>query len=255
MVDQLRIPIHQVSALIIGDEILSGLRQDAHMPFLINWLPTLGIKLSQVNYVGDDASELEQALEASRNRGDITFCFGGIGATPDDRTRYTAAKLFSRPLTRHPEAERQIRNRFGEEAEPYRVRMADLPRGCDLIPNDATQIPGFYLENHYFFPGFPEMAQSMLQQLMQTHFAPPGHPTSQLTVLQVISPESDLVPIMEQLQQDHPHCAFFSLPQFDPTAPKLLGFRSQAPDPAVLKALQEALERAQIPWQEAKGAP
>jgi molybdopterin-biosynthesis enzyme MoeA-like protein len=53
-----------------------------------------------------------------------------------------------------------IKNRFSDNSEPYRIHMADLPDGCELIPNTASLIPGFYHDHHYFFPGFPNMAQS-----------------------------------------------------------------------------------------------
>ncbi|MBF0196019.1 MAG: competence/damage-inducible protein A, partial [Magnetococcales bacterium] len=156
------IPITEAGAIIIGDEILSGYRQDAHMAYLIKTLPELGVILKRVSYVGDSQEELCNTLLCSSKSTIPIFCFGGIGATEDDRTRQVAAQVFGRPLTRHPEAELMIRNRFGDNSEPYRILMADLPSGCKLIPNKLSQIPGFYHDNHYFFPGFPNMAQSML---------------------------------------------------------------------------------------------
>ena len=44
--------------------------------------------------------------------------------------------------------------RFGEEAYPIRIRMADLPEGSRLIPNPYNQIPGFSIGHHHFLPGF-----------------------------------------------------------------------------------------------------
>ncbi|MBF0455109.1 MAG: competence/damage-inducible protein A [Magnetococcales bacterium] len=240
--------VTKAGALIIGDEILSGYRQDAHLAHLIKTLPPLGVAISRVGYVGDDPKELYQALACSRQSAIPIFCFGGIGATEDDRTRQTAADLFNRPLTRHPEAERMIRDRFADQAEPYRIRMADLPEGCGLIPNPVNQIPGFYHDNHYFLPGFPTLAHPMLTWLWENLLTPPGHQTVVVTSLMVTSLESQLVPLMESLAAQHPTCRFFCLPSANFNGQIEFGFRSPQPNPEVLADLQHKLDSANIPW-------
>ncbi|MFM8460879.1 MAG: molybdopterin-binding protein, partial [Polynucleobacter victoriensis] len=40
--------------IVVGDEILSGKRQDKHMAKMIELLSERGLSLSQVEYVGDD---------------------------------------------------------------------------------------------------------------------------------------------------------------------------------------------------------
>jgi molybdopterin-biosynthesis enzyme MoeA-like protein len=243
-----RIPITEAGAIIIGDEILSGYRQDAHMAYLIKTLPELGVLLKRVSYVGDDPVELRNALSCSSHSTIPVFCFGGIGATEDDRTRQIAAEVFNRPLTRHPEAERLIRNRFGDTSEPYRIRMADLPDGCELIPNAVSQIPGFHLDHHYFFPGFPNMAQPMLKWVVNNRLKPPGHRTVSVTSLMVTCKESQLVPIMEKLTDQFPQCRFFSLPSAEFNGQVELGFRSTLGDPKAIASMQMLLDEDQIPW-------
>ncbi|MBF0357231.1 MAG: competence/damage-inducible protein A [Magnetococcales bacterium] len=240
--------ITQAGAIIIGDEILSSYRQDAHMPYLLKTFPNLGISLKRVAYVGDSPKELHNTLKCSRSSEIPVFCFGGIGATEDDRTRQIAAQVFNRPITRHPEAEKMIRNRFGEESEPYRIRMADLPKGCDLIPNPASQIPGFYHDNHYFMPGFPNMAQTMISWILTNILKPPGHKTVTVTSHFVNCKESQLVPIMESLTRKFPMCSFFSLPSTDCSGLIELGFRSSQPIPAALTFMEKLLKIENIPW-------
>jgi molybdopterin-biosynthesis enzyme MoeA-like protein len=77
---------------IIGDEILSGKRQDAHLTKVIELLSSRGLHLSWANYLGDIPDQITSSLKASMARGDIVFSFGGIGATPDDYTRQCAAR-------------------------------------------------------------------------------------------------------------------------------------------------------------------
>ena len=71
--------------LIVGDEILSGKREDKHLPKVIELLAARGLGLAWARYVGDDpqriTADLVDAFAAAR-RGDVVFSCGGIGATP-----------------------------------------------------------------------------------------------------------------------------------------------------------------------------
>lgn len=80
-----------IGAFIIGDELLSGKRQDKHLPKLIELLAARGLKLAWAQYLGDNPARLLAALRHSLASGDLVFSFGGIGATPDDHTRACAA--------------------------------------------------------------------------------------------------------------------------------------------------------------------
>jgi len=139
---------------IIGDEILSGKRQDKHLNKTIELLSARGLRLSWANYLGDIPSQITAALKASMARGDIVFSFGGIGATPDDFTRQCAAEALGVPIERHAGAVAELEARFGEAAYPKRVLMADFPQDADLIPNPVNRVAGFSIREHYFVPGF-----------------------------------------------------------------------------------------------------
>jgi len=80
-----------IGALIIGDEILSGKRQDKHLDHVIATLAARRLQLAWVHYLGDDRSRLTTTLSQTLASPDIVFSFGGIGATPDDHTRQAAA--------------------------------------------------------------------------------------------------------------------------------------------------------------------
>ena len=83
-------------AIIIGDEILSGKRQDKHMPKLIQMLGERGLDLAWCHYIGDDPELITATLRRTLTSGDVVFSFGGIGATPDDHTRACAARAAGR---------------------------------------------------------------------------------------------------------------------------------------------------------------
>ena len=52
----------KIGALIIGDEILSGKRQDRHFAHLQSILAERGLELSWTIIVGDDPAQLERVL-------------------------------------------------------------------------------------------------------------------------------------------------------------------------------------------------
>ena len=159
----------EIHALIIGDEILSGKRKDKHLTHLIETLKKHNFHISRADYISDDTEEIKKTLE--QKKGVIVFCFGGIGATPDDCTRSAAALAHKKLLIRHPEAKVLIEKQFGEEAYPKRILMADLPEEASLIPNSVNNIPGFFINQHFFMPGFPEMAWPMIDWVLKNHLS------------------------------------------------------------------------------------
>lgn len=204
----------KVGLILIGDELLSGLRQDKHLPKMREILKQRGISLSWVRIVGDDWSLLVQTLKETFKSEEIVFSFGGIGATPDDLTRQAAAEATDRKLYRHPEAVRLLEDKFGQEAYPNRILMSELPQGCHLIPNPVNQIPGFSLGHHYFVPGFPNMAWPMVEWVLdncyQDQFDKVPEEEHRWLLSEVM--ESELIPMMEELLKLFPEVALSSLP-------------------------------------------
>ena len=63
----------KIRLIIIGDEILSGRRQDKHMPKLIELLGQRGLQLGGVELVSDDRPTIVQTLKRSFASGDVVF--------------------------------------------------------------------------------------------------------------------------------------------------------------------------------------
>jgi molybdopterin-biosynthesis enzyme MoeA-like protein len=225
-----------IGALIIGDEILSGKRQDRHLAHVIATLGERGLTLGWARYEGDDRARLTAVLRDSFARGDIVFGFGGVGATPDDHTRQATAAALGVPLTRHAEAVAEIEARFGAEAYPHRVLMAEFPAGSAIIPNPVNRVASFSIRGHYFFPGFPEMAWPMLDWVLATH-APvfTARPVAERAIVVYGAGESQLLPVMDDNVARFPGLKLFSLPSFVSGGGRRmeLGVRG---DPALLAA-------------------
>ena len=204
----------RVGVVIIGDEILSGRRQDKHLAKAIELLAARGMRLSWARYCGDDRPRLVETLKQSFATGDLVFSFGGIGATPDDHTRQSAAAALGVALALHPEAEREIRSRFGEETTAHRLRMGEFPEGSRIIPNPYNRIPGFSFEDHHFVPGFPQMAWPMMEWVLDTQYAhlhnADAHAEDSIIVYEAL--EGHLVDLMAGLESDFSGVTIFSLP-------------------------------------------
>ncbi|WP_028007719.1 competence/damage-inducible protein A [Solimonas flava] len=204
-----------VGLLVIGDEILSGKRQDRHFARVIELLRARGMELSWARILGDDEAAIAEAIVAAQACGDALLSCGGIGATPDDCTRQAAARAFGVPIERHREAEALIVDQYGAAARPNRVLMADFPQGAALIPNPVNRVAGFSIGRCYFVPGFPEMAWPMLEWVLDgplraLHRAEPDIEFRLRAI--GTSGEGDLLPLMQETLARYPGIKLSSLP-------------------------------------------
>jgi len=221
--------------IVIGDEILSGKREDKHLPKVIELLGARGLALGWAEYVGDSPARITAALKRAFDSGDVVFSTGGIGATPDDHTRQCAARALGVDLALHPEAAALILERMqdiareqGKPFEPdradnaHRLNMGVFPLGAQLIPNPYNKIAGFTCAGAkegavHFVPGFPVMAWPMIEWVLDTLY-PHRFATGAWTERSVIvfgAMEATLTPLMEAIEQAHPPVKVFSLPSVD----------------------------------------
>jgi len=152
--------------LVIGDEILSGRTKDKNIGYVAEHLTTIGIDLKEVRVVPDEEPEIVAALNALRNRYTYVFTTGGIGPTHDDITADSVAKAFGVPIDYHPLALEILRERMaavGGAMNEARMRMARIPDGADLVFNNVSAAPGFWIGNVIVMAGVPQIMQAMLE--------------------------------------------------------------------------------------------
>lgn len=247
-----------IGVFILGDEILSGKREDRHFARVQEILSSRGLGLSWVQYLGDDRRRCVDAFEKSFASQDLVFSFGGIGSTPDDHTRQAAAQALGLPLVLHPEAEALIRQRSeetGQPCTPERLRMGEFPEGACIIPNPYNRIPGFSIARHYFLPGFPVMAWPMMEAVLDSRFAEFFSESCELDQSLLVAGifEATVTPLLERLDKAYPDLRIYSLPSAPvpgDTGPRRLlelGVKAR------LAGVQgQAEERVQLAYQELK---
>jgi molybdopterin-biosynthesis enzyme MoeA-like protein len=220
--------------IIIGDEILSGKRQDKHLAKFIELLSERGLSLSYADYVGDDPERITLTLQRAFEHKGVVFSCGGIGATPDDHTRQCAAKALGLDLVLHPEAEVSIRERTREVAlenglpyEPdrpdnvHRLNMGRFPAGASIIPNPYNKIAGFTCQGPqgvvHFVPGFPVMAWPMMAWVLDNFYAEHFHSQAHMekSIIVMGAMEATLTPLMEAIEARFIGVKVFSLPSVD----------------------------------------
>ena len=220
--------------IIIGDEILSGKRQDKHLAKFIELLSERGLSLSYADYVGDDPERITLTLQRAFEHKGVVFSCGGIGATPDDHTRQCAAKALGRELVLHPEAEALIRERTRDVAlenglpyEPdrpdnvHRLNMGRFPAGASIIPNPYNKIAGFTCQGPHgvvhFVPGFPVMAWPMMAWVLDNFYAEHFHSQAHMekSIIVMGAMEATLTPLMEAIEARFSGVKVFSLPSVD----------------------------------------
>ena len=206
-----------IGAIIIGDEITLGRRQDKHFAKVVELLAARGLTLDWALYHGDNRERLTETLRRSFASGDIVFSCGGIGNTPDDHTRQAASAAAGTELVLHPDADREIRTRYaeiGREVTDYALDMGRFPAGSRIIPNPFNRIPGFSLGDHHFVPGFPQMAWPMIEWVLDTYYADRFNrrPSAEAAILVWKGIESTLTPLMLKIEAEYPGLKVFSLP-------------------------------------------
>ncbi len=207
--------------IVIGDEILSGKRQDKHFAKVVELLAARGLKLAWARYLGDEHARLVEHLRQTRAGEDVVFSCGGIGATPDDHTRQAAAEAWGVPLALNPEARELIARHMQEICQPLtpeRLRMGELPAGAALIPNPYNRIPGFSLDRHHFVPGFPVMAWPMIEGVLDRqyrHLFGAGAEAERGLLVSGLN-EGTLTPLFDALEREFEGVRIWSLPRIDP---------------------------------------
>lgn len=243
-------------ALIIGDEILSGKRQDKHFAKVAELMAARGLRLSWVEYLGDDRDRLAATFRRTLAAGDVVFSFGGIGNTPDDHTRQAAAAALGVELELHPEGVEEARVRFGDDLTPQRLQLVTFPAGSRIIPNPFNRIPGFMAREHYFVPGFPQMAHPMVEWVLDSFykdlFSPVDARVEKAFLLTGdMAYESALLDLMERIVAGYPALRLFSLPSLVGSERRHLELGVEGEPALVDRAMEEIrgeVEKRGISW-------
>lgn len=161
-----------IELVTIGDELLYGEHADDNGAWLGRRLAADGVRVLRRTTVGDDETAIRDAVGTALDRAAVVLCTGGLGPTPDDRTRPALAALFGRSLRVSDEVLSSIRARFtalGREMPPSNRVQAEVPDGATVFPNAKGTAPGLALEDDagrvaIALPGVPREMQWLVER-------------------------------------------------------------------------------------------
>ncbi len=212
MAEEVRDAGPRAVVVAVGDELLYGETTDTNGSWMARELSGLGFRVARRWVVGDLEEEIASTLEAALAVGEVVLVTGGLGPTPDDRTREAVSRLLGRPLEVDPAILGGLRARFRDQGFPdlpeISHAMARVPRGGTPLRNPRGAAPGLLLEVGegrvvILLPGVPaemrgifqEEVAPLLLERFQSRFLPAVHRVIHTTGI----PESLLATEVERL--------------------------------------------------------
>ena len=228
--------IYTAAALIIGNEVLSGRTADANLNYLAQRLTELGIRLMEARVIPDVMDTIVGAINECRANFDYLFTTGGIGPTHDDITAEAVARAFNVPIERNREVVAILESYIpSTNLNEARLKMADFPKGSELLFNEVSRAPGFRMGNVYVMAGVPSIMRSMFDGFAGTLAG--GDKMISITVAAEL-PEGAVAGGLSDIQNRHPAVEIGSYPSYNDGKFKT-SLVSRATDPVELDATVE----------------
>jgi molybdopterin-biosynthesis enzyme MoeA-like protein len=144
----------------------------------------------------------------------------------------------------------------GEEISEQRRQLVTFPAGVRMVPNPFNRIPGFMANDHYFVPGFPQMAHPMIEWALDTFYRDEFKPVAGMIekaflLTGPLAYESALLDLMERIVRDYPSLRLFSLPSLQGHERRHLELGVEGEPALVERAMEEIrqeVERRDIAW-------
>ncbi|HLV64427.1 MAG TPA: molybdopterin-binding protein [Polyangiaceae bacterium] len=202
------------SAIVIGNELLSGKVQESNLLELSRVLRTLGIRLVRAVIVPDEVPVIRAEVEALRKSSDVVFTSGGVGPTHDDVTVQAVAEAFGVEAVVDPTLEKLLRESYGERLSEAHLRMALVPRGATLVSVSDIKWPTTLMHNVFMLPGVPEIFRMKLDAV-RAHVSGPRPFVSRAVFLAL--EEAEIKTPLDGVVAAHPEVEIGSYPKwFDP---------------------------------------
>ena len=172
----------RASLIMIGDELVSGRVQDTNGHWLANRLSRRGLSPRRVLLVRDDEGDLREALRSCWADSKLVVTTGGLGPTPDDKTKAILSTFFSAPLEHHPEAWELARKHYARRRRtvPPENTYHLLPRGFAPLPNPHGLAPGLFFSQDdkilACLPGVPREMEMMAEDELFPRLETPSPP-------------------------------------------------------------------------------
>ncbi len=209
--------LRRAAIVLSGNELLDGRTRDTNGAFAGAQLSALGVKVSSVLTVADDAERLTAALRYSlEDEPDLLIVGGGLGTTHDDLTAACLAETLGVGLREDPQALAWVedkvrmvarrRHQLFEDVFPVARRQARLPEGATPLP-PAGVAPGIAARRGstriFAFPGVPWEFEAMWDAVAAELQAASFFPDVAVRVVRIFGVgELQVGPVLDALPHD-----------------------------------------------------
>ena len=178
-------PFIYASIITIGDELLIGQVVDTNSTWMAAELNKAGVWMKRRVAVGDNRSDIIEALDRESSQAQIVLITGGLGPTADDITKPVLCDYFGGKLVTDPGALKNVQDIFTRLQRPMlavNLKQAEVPDTCTVIQNKRGTAPGMWFEKEgkifVSMPGVPHEMKGMMTDFvipqLQQHFKMPA---------------------------------------------------------------------------------
>ncbi len=157
-------------AIIIGDEILYGKTIENNGSTIAKYLSDYQIELLKIEVIGDDEDIIINTIENAFLNCSLVITSGGLGPTPDDKTKGAVVKLFKKELVVSDHAKSIVDAHYRRDNRDISKDNSyhKIPQGFTAVYNPKGLAPGlFYRFKEKMLlttPGVPHELKSMLHE-------------------------------------------------------------------------------------------
>lgn len=204
----------RATVIAVGDELLTGFILNTNAAWLGRALAGVGCAVVHAHTVGDSVEAIAATITAAIQGSDVVVISGGLGPTPDDRTRAGLAKAAGVELASHAEAEQALRehlHRQGRQPSAQHLVQVDLPEGSTPLPNPAGTAPGVKMVVGgvlvMALPGPPSELRAVAQGSLLPELRKRGGVVRTKSLRTALLPESEVAALVGPIEAKHPEVA------------------------------------------------
>jgi nicotinamide-nucleotide amidase len=153
----------RAAIVTVGNELLFGQTVDTNAAWLGRELASRGIPVVRRYTVGDVDQDIREVLAEAVGIAELVVVTGGLGPTPDDRTKAAVAAHLERPMVVDDATRRDVEARFRaaglDQVPTLSVGQYEVPEGARVLRNPKGTAPGLVIDavgtTIALFPGVP----------------------------------------------------------------------------------------------------
>ncbi|BAL81483.1 competence/damage-inducible protein A [Caldisericum exile] len=199
----------KIALIIIGDEILDGLREDENFKVARKNLKNVHIRFDQLLFVRDNLLDLKRVLNFTKDYFDVVITSGGLGLTPDDITLKAFSEAFNVPLVKSKEKREIVKKNIERvNAIQYIDLIDELSEGLlgsMPIENPTGVAAGEKIKigntTFYILPGVPREFEAMIKIVVSDlNFAPENSVVK--VIYEVDEKEARLIKVLRAIESN-----------------------------------------------------